>query len=89
MKEIKLNNELSLFFEPLNKRVRLVVSENGEELVCRKETIKNLNNFLKTEESHLFKGRLQLDKKEANIYVILKNEIIGMISSNQLMEAFA
>jgi hypothetical protein len=83
MKEIKLNDKLTLSFEALENRFRLVISSKGEELACRKERTKNLLQFLTAETSHLFKGRLQLNKKDEHIAVILKNEVIGIICSSQ------
>ncbi|KQC01080.1 hypothetical protein [Pedobacter sp. Hv1] len=81
MQKIILNNELTLSFEPLGKRVRLVVSTTANELVCRKETIKNLTSFLKLEENHLFKGRLQLNKHGDIIELNIQNKPTALISS--------
>ena len=46
MQQIILNEKLTLVFEPLGKKVRLIITEADKELVCRKETIKNLQYFL-------------------------------------------
>jgi hypothetical protein len=88
MNEIRLNNTLTLSFEPLDKKVRLIVCSAGKELACRKEYVKELQHFLTVDNANIFKGRLQLTKKKKNqINIILKNEIIGVISSSQLKEA--
>lgn len=82
MKQIILNEQLTLLFEPTDRKVRLVVLQADEELVCRKETIKNLQQFLSTERAHLFKGRLQLNKNYNVIEVLVKQNSAGVISSN-------
>jgi hypothetical protein len=87
MNQINLSNNLVLSFEPLDKRVRLVVFSEGKELACRKETIKKLELFLATDETHLFKGRLQLNKKKDLINIVLKNQSVGVISSTELSKA--
>ncbi|RZL20725.1 MAG: hypothetical protein EOO96_24720, partial [Pedobacter sp.] len=71
MQQIILNEKLTLVFEPADKKVRLIVLQADEELVCRKETIKNLQQFLSAQKAHLFKGRLQLSKNEDVIEVLL------------------
>lgn len=81
MQKLILNDQLILSFEPLGKRVRLVVSTSDEELACRKETIKNLTSFLKLEETHIFKGRLQLNKHGDIIELNIKNKPTALISS--------
>jgi len=45
MLQLILNDKLILSFEPLGKKVRLIISEAEVELACRKETIKNLKKF--------------------------------------------
>ncbi len=86
MNILKLSSELSFAIEPLEKRVRLVVYNNGVENVCRMESIKNLENFIQSGDSHLFKGRLQLYKNAANIVVEVKGEIAGVIRSTEFIK---
>lgn len=82
MQPIILNEQLTLLFEPNHKKVRLVVLQADEELVCRKETIKKLQQFLSVKQAHIFKGRLQLSKNEDVIEVLVKQNSAGIISSN-------
>ena len=67
-------------FEPLGKIVRLIIAEADEELVCRKVTIKNLKIFLIADEPKIFRGRLQLCKRNNVIEVIMKDKPIAIIS---------
>lgn len=80
IQQLILNEQLILAFEPFGKSVRLVLSAGNEELVCRKETIKKLQAFLKLEENHIFKGRLQLDKHGDIIELQLKNKPTALVS---------
>lgn len=81
MRQIILNKQLTLTFEPIGKKVRLIISEADQELVCRKETLKNLLNFLSTEEMNLFKGRLQLHKVNEIIEVVIENQPCAIVST--------
>lgn len=81
MKQIVLNHHYMLSAEPDGKKVRLIVSMANVEVVCRKETLKNLTSFLKETEAKIFKGRLQLHKQEDVIEVIVKKERIAVISA--------
>ena len=65
--------------EKYKERLRLIIAQDFEEIVCRKETKKNLLNFLQNNEGHLFKGRLQLEKKEDDISIIVKGKLLGKI----------
>ncbi|RZK54962.1 MAG: hypothetical protein EOO87_09055 [Pedobacter sp.] len=87
MPQIILNEKLIFVFEPSGKKIRLVITEADEELVCRKETLKNLQCFLAEEQAHLFKGRLQLFKSGDEIDVKVKNEIVGKISVQNFQHA--
>ncbi|MNK17137.1 hypothetical protein D3C87_353210 [compost metagenome] len=79
MKSIGLNNNLIFSIEPLVNSVRLIVSEVDHEIACRKETIKNLNSFLESDNEKIFKGRLQLSKLDQDIEVIINKIPIGKI----------
>ncbi|MFA6278223.1 MAG: hypothetical protein WC622_15850 [Pedobacter sp.] len=81
MLQLILNDKLILSFEPLGKKVRLIISESDVELACRKETIKNLKHFLTEDEMKIFKGRLQLHKQGDIVEVLLKNKPIAVVSS--------
>jgi len=79
MNIIKLDNEHSFAIENLDKQVRLVVYNNGVENVCRKSTIKSIEAFIQSGEDHLFKGRLQLNKRSGGISVVVKGAVVGEI----------
>lgn len=81
MRQIRLNKELILSFEPFEKKIRLVVSTNTNELVCRKESLKKLKAFLQPEQNHIFKGRLQLDKQGEVIELLVKNKPAAFIAT--------
>lgn len=89
MQEIILNNELTFSFEPLGKRVRLIILGYGRELVCRKETFQNVLKFLTINEASLFKGRLQLNKNKDDIEIMIKGHPIATISSKIFEQAIA
>ena len=81
MHQIILNEKYTLSFEQSGKKIRLIISAADEELVCRKETLKNLKNFLLKDQFRLFKGRLQLNKLNDIIEVIMKNKPIAIVSA--------
>ncbi|MBW4891304.1 hypothetical protein KXQ82_16370 [Mucilaginibacter sp. HMF5004] len=75
---LSLNNTFAI--EPYTKLcVRLIVFKNGEEYVCRKESIYKLKQFLALDEGRAFKGRLQLVKRGDIIAVEVKGEVLGMV----------
>ena len=86
MQQIILNEKLILSFEPSGKKIRLIIIEADEELVCRKETLKNLQHFLAEDQAHLFKGRLQLKKHDDIVEVFIKDKPVAIISSNNFQE---
>jgi len=86
MQQIILNEKLILSFEPSGKKIRLVITEADKELVCRKETIKNLNHFLVEDRAHIFKGRLQLKKHDDIVEVFIKDIPTAIISANSFRE---
>ena len=86
MKKIALNSQMQLalerYSERYDNRLRLViVNSKGEELVCRKEIFKKMEQFIKTEDERIFKGRLQLFKIADKISVQVKGENIGSIDA--------
>lgn len=81
MENIDLENNLKLSFEKLPHTIRLIVSKNDEELVCRKEKLKNLIAFTNIDQAHVFKGRLQLIKLDDNIDIQVNDKCISTISA--------
>ena len=82
MNKVSPTCERDLTISLLGKKVRLPVADKGVENVCRLESLKNLNKFAGSSAGHLFKGRLQLHKDENGIQVIVKGEIVGVISED-------
>ena len=87
MAELKLTAKLSLLIEPADKKLRLVVSDEGSELACRKESRGKLKRFLSSAETSIFKGRLQLRKNNSTVVVVLKGEDMGVIALEELQKA--
>jgi len=81
-----LDHNYSLAFERDGNKVRLVVYQSGVENVCRKEVVKKLEKFTQLNEAHLFKGRLQLQKIETGITVIVKGQPVGIINEKAFAE---
>jgi hypothetical protein len=86
MKKFLLQKKIYFTIEFYKKRLRLVVYQNKEEWVCRKETIKNLQEFLQLKEARIFKGRLQLYKIRNKIHVEVKGEVVGVISATAFQQ---
>jgi hypothetical protein len=82
MQKVPFTEPLSLGLERHDKRLRLIVFNGTEEWVCHKVSVKHAKTFLEQETAHLFKGRLQLYKKEDAIVVSVKGSNIGLISSS-------
>ena len=85
MNGLKLNETQWLAIQPFNKRLRLIVYNNGMEEVCRKEYTRNLRRFLLDDEPRLFKGRLQLLRGDLGINVMVKGCLIGTIDAENLL----
>ncbi|KQR67533.1 hypothetical protein [Pedobacter sp. Leaf176] len=81
MESISLNNNFKLSFEKLPHTIRLIVSKNNNDWVCRKEKLINLLAFAEVNKDGLFKGRLQLLKSDDRIDVQVKSELIGSVSN--------
>ncbi|OOQ60134.1 hypothetical protein [Mucilaginibacter pedocola] len=79
------NNQLQI--EPSGKKLRLVITNGPHELACRMETSANIKCFLASEETQLFKGRLQLHKHGGAILVKLKGEEYGVINANAFLSS--
>jgi len=85
MAPIPLTNDYTFTIEPYEKlRFRLIVYKNGEEYVCRKESLYRLKQFLVLDEGRVFKGWLQLLKHGDDIAVEVKGEMIGTVSKTSL-----
>ncbi|WP_231424280.1 hypothetical protein [Pedobacter sp. Leaf250] len=89
MGTINLQSDFKLSFEKLPRTIRLIVSKNNEEWICRKEKLKNLYSFAEVDQEHLFKGRLQLLKSDGKINIQVKDELIGAISNEAFKEALS
>lgn len=85
MNRIKLGDNHSFGIEFYGKKARLVVYTGSVENVCRRESLKKLQNFIQSNENHLFKGRLQLHKNTAGISVLLKGEKVGDLSNQAFL----
>jgi hypothetical protein len=83
---VKLNNDLSLAIEMDTANIRLVVYKQANEFVCRKCKLSELRKLIETDNTHLFKGRLQLYRSDRNITIEVKKEQIGWISLEQFQQ---
>lgn len=81
-----LDHRREFSIEPDNKKVRLVIYQNAEELVCRKENLSRIKQFLMQKEARLFKGRLQLSKVDQEIHVEVKGEVVGIIQRDDFVK---
>ena len=80
MSTLRIAQNYAFGIEPVtNRRFRLIVFKNGEEVVCRKENLKQLKDFLNTDDAKAFKGRLQLYKHRDDIAVEVKGQPIGTL----------
>ena len=89
MISFRLLNDYVLKIEPEKEkpsRLKLIVKKMGKELVCRKEGINPLLDFIYGPDGNLFKGRLQLSKKKTAINIYMKGDIIGTIEARNLLE---
>jgi hypothetical protein len=86
MVQFKLPGKNTLIMEQADKQLRLVISSGTTELACRKVTPSVLKRFLASEETSLFKGRLQLHKSNAAVVVLLKGEDMGIVALAELEE---
>jgi hypothetical protein len=85
----KLTGDYLLKIEPEKEkpsRLRLIIKQRGQELVCRKEGLNRLLDFIQGADEHLFKGRLQLSKAGSAINIYMKDNLIGSIEAHVLAE---
>jgi len=87
METIHLKNDFKLSFEKLTNKIRLIITKNNEEWVCRKETLNSLFSFAEEDVTHIFKGRLRLNKLRDIIEVRVKNELIGIVTNEDFKKA--
>jgi hypothetical protein len=85
MNPVKLNEDMVFTVDRCEKRVRLIVYKGGVENVCRKETFKNIERFILSDEDGIFKGRLQLHKNIAGIGIKVKGKLIGTINAKEFL----
>ncbi|WP_158828150.1 hypothetical protein [Mucilaginibacter lacusdianchii] len=87
--EFRLHHDYILKVEPEKEKpnkVRLIVKQLGKELVCRKESLNPLFDFIYGGDGRLFKGRLQLSKTKNAISVYINGDIIGTIEARIFQE---
>jgi len=89
MSRLQFNNNFSFDIQPYEKRLRLIVYDNTEEYVCRKESFSNLQKFIDTPTAHIFRGRLQLYKEGAEIRVEAKGAHVGTVSLDDFRNRLA
>ena len=87
MKQLALTDTLSFRLENDNKKLRLIIADGDKELACRKETLSNLKRFIQSDQSSLFKGRLQLHRQDNAITITLKGQPAGAVSIVDLNNA--
>ncbi len=69
-----------LVIEPSDKKLRLIIINNNQEIACRKEFRNKIIDFLEKENEWLFKGRLQLRKNNNLVEVYFKKALVDCIS---------
>ncbi len=89
MQLLNFDTNFSLGVEPDDKKIRLIVYRNDQELICRKTTLTEIKRFLDGTEERLFKGRLQLLKDGNHILIKAKNEIAGITDRQALYNYLA
>lgn len=67
-------------------RVRIIVKQFGKELICRKEGINALLDFIYGGDDRLIKGKLQISKTKNAISIYMNGDIIGTIEARTLLE---
>jgi hypothetical protein len=83
MDRINLSDQLSFSVEQEERRLRLIVFNGDVELVCHKADRAKIQRFIMADKSHLFKGRLQLDKTRNHISISVKGQIAGVIGLSE------
>jgi len=78
---LTLEHGFSFAIEQHEKQARLIVYKDGVENVCRRETFKNLERFIRSDSERIFKGRLQLYKNNGEIVIEVKGKIAGKMTT--------
>jgi len=86
MTQLKLEHGFSFAVEQFEKRVHLIVYKDGVENVCRRESFKNLERFILSDDEKLFKGRLRLYKNSKAIVIEVKGEIAGKMKAEDFTD---
>jgi len=89
MIQFQLTQSHKLIIENNDHRIRLIIMENEKELVCRKESIRKLEQCILLTETSIFKGRLQLFKQGNRIDILMKNTHIGSIQALDLQNGLS
>jgi hypothetical protein len=87
--EFRLLRDHILKIEPEKEkpsRVRIIVKQLGKELICRKEGINPLLDFIYGGDDRLIKGKLQISKTKNAISIYMNGDIIGTIEARTLLE---
>jgi hypothetical protein len=90
--EFRLMHDYILKIEPEREKpskVRLIIKQLGKELVCRKESINPLLDFIYGGDDHLIKGKLQINKTKNAISVYMNGNIIGTIEAKDFQDGLA
>jgi hypothetical protein len=86
--EFKLLNNHILKIEPEKEKpskVRIIIKQMGKELICRKEGINALLDFLYDSDSRLVNGRLQINKTKTSVSFYINGDIIGSVEAKDLV----
>ena len=83
MNRINIGDQFSFSAEREEKRLRLIVFNGDKELVCHKAGQAQIQKFIMADKSHLFKGRLQLDKTDDRISISIKGKTEGVIGLSE------
>jgi len=83
---LKLTDEYDMAIERHEKKARLVIYLNGVENVCRKGSIGQIERFFSSGDRQLFKGRLQLHKREGDLSIEVKGKSIAVVKNGKFLE---
>lgn len=87
--DFRLLHDYVLKIEPEKEkpsRLKLIIKQRGKELICRKEGLNALLDFVYGGNDHLIKGRLQLSKTKTAISIYLKGDIVGTIEAKTFLD---
>ncbi len=75
-----MGNDIKFKVEASDKKLRIILINNNQEIACRKEFRNKIIDFLEKENEWLFKGRLQLRKNNNLLEVYFKKALVDCIS---------